>query len=203
MSEQVIEAPRALALEDVIDSYEIHAGLRCAQVGDDGDVLILGHHDDAACWAAYEALTGDDEGPVYHDLKRTQVAWSSHSEGCELVDCACERDNVCNGCRAGTHDACEPFCECDADYDHERPETWPCSCECYCDEYAWWVSEVRANGEPATWVQWSFAKASAECCFGTGVEADLDCPIHGIARPTTPEPPPTDPMDDTQEGQTP
>lgn len=20
----------------------------------------------------------------------------------------------------------------------------------------------------------------AECCFGTGVEADLDCPIHGV-----------------------
>lgn len=26
----------------------------------------------------------------------------------------------------------------------------------------------------------------AECCFGTGVEADIDCPIHGMTNPQHP-----------------
>ncbi|MDN4174715.1 hypothetical protein QWY28_17270 [Nocardioides sp. SOB77] len=152
------EKPRALSLDEVLGSFSTYAGVRCTAVGEDGDVLVLGHHDDAAVWAAVASLTGDDAPSVDHDLSRVQVAWSNHSEGCELVDCACSEDD-CSPCRNGNHDACEADgCVC-RDDDHDRgPE---CSCECYCDEYAWWVSEVSANGEPATWVRYSWTKAKA------------------------------------------
>lgn len=158
MTESPVKDYKTLALADVISSFEECAGLRCTSVGEDGDVLILGHHDEAACWAAFAALTGDDSGPDYYDLRQTQVGWANHSEGCEVVACSCA-DDRCDACNKGEHDACsEPDdCVC-ASWDHDAV----CRCECYCDEYAWWVSDVRVNGEPATWVSWSYKKAAAQ-----------------------------------------
>lgn len=143
------------------------SGVRVSSVGEDGDVLLMGHHDDQTALALFaefqryengETLTEDDL-EVYV-VERRYAAFSDHSEACDLVDCTCD-DRACKPCRSGDHGGCdEPeHCECKDD-DHEVEGPWPCSCECYCDDYAWWVSDTR-SGHEATWIRYSFDKFKA------------------------------------------
>lgn len=158
-----VEPYRAFTIAEVLESFELHEGVRIAGVGEDGDTLILGQPDEPTCWSAFEKLTGEADAADHYDLRRVQVAFANHSEGCEAVECSCEEDDTCELCREGRHEECTDSCLCADDYEHDRPAKWPCACdeECYCDEYGWWVGEVAANGEPATWVSYSYKKARA------------------------------------------
>jgi hypothetical protein len=161
--------PKTLDPAD-LDFQPLSTGARATAIGEDGDVLILGHLDDDAAWATfvawrtyYDGDTPDDGDRPYYDINRRHASFSDHSEGCELVDCACD-EQACDPCRAGNHDGCSDadYCECAAGYDHEFEGAWPCNCECHCDEYAWWVSATKpGTGHPVTWVSYSYAKAKA------------------------------------------
>lgn len=155
--------------DELTESWGTYNGLRLTRVGEDDDILILGHHDDETAWAAWAAYAreynglDDDAGhpSESYDLIPSYATFSDHSEECELVACSCA-DQACPACRRGAHGECEgsPACEC-PDWDHERDWAAQCtSCECYCDEYAWWVAEVK-NGHPVMWVRWSYPKARA------------------------------------------
>lgn len=144
------------------------SGVRATTCGEDGDVMLMGHHDDQTAWALFaeyrlrydgEELTLDDAKT--YDIERRYAEFSDHSEGCEQQECECESDEVCVMCRHLDHDACEgQDCLCADDYDHERPKDWPCSCECGCDEYAWWANATK-SGHEVTWVRWSWQKSRA------------------------------------------
>ena len=169
MSEHTAEKaqPKTLDPND-LGMYLLRSGVRAASVGEDGDVMFMGHHDDDTAWALYVEFQTYEQGSCdltledskVYDIERRYAAFSDHSEGCELVDCACDED-ACEACRAGKHDECaDDLCECSSGYDHDFDGPWPCSCECYCDEYAWWVSATK-SGHEVTWVRWSWAKNRA------------------------------------------
>ena len=150
---------------DELDGWFLTAsGVRVATIGEDGDVLLLGHHDDRAAWSLFADFRSRYDGEELswedmevHDIERKYASFSDHSEGCCLMDCDCEADDVCGPCLAKNHDGCESPCLCADDYEHDRPSEWPCSCECYCDEYAWWVDTTK-SGHEVTWVRFSYAK---------------------------------------------
>lgn len=148
--------------------FTTDAGVTAWNIGEDGDVLLLGHHDDDAAWAAYVAWSlwyvGEephDSAREVYDITRRYAAFSDHSEGCDLVECHCEEE-ACEACRTGNHDGCtEPdYCECATGYDHDFKGPWPCRCECYCDEYSWWVSTTK-SGHEVTWISFSYEKSKA------------------------------------------
>lgn len=145
-------------------------GIRVCEIGEDGDFLILGHHDDEAAWRAfaqYQAMEGNgnytwDDAKSY-DVTRGHAVFSDHNEGCERVTCSCFEDEVCAPCHEKRHDECdgESVCECSGGYDHDLPDgPWPCGCECNCDEYRWWVI-ATTTGHPVTWIRWSYTKHRA------------------------------------------
>lgn len=142
------------------------SGHRAADLGDDGNVMILGHLDDVTALAAYAEHqrynSGDDlsaEDLKFYDVSREQVVFVDHDEGCEAVCCACE-EQVCDACREGGHDACDGCCECLDGFGHELPSSGICACECYCDDYAWWAINVKpGHGHPVTVIRYSWKKA--------------------------------------------
>lgn len=163
-----IVQPKTLDPDD-LGMHLLRNGVRASSVGEDGDVMLMGHHDDAAAWALYVEFQTYEQGSCdltmedrqVYDIERKYAAFSDHSEACDMVDCTCD-DRACKPCREGSHDVCDELdhCECKGEYDHEFDGPWPCSCECYCDEYAWWVSATK-SGHEVTWVRWSWAKDRA------------------------------------------
>lgn len=166
-SDEKGQTPKTLDPAD-LGMHLTASGTRVSEVGEDGDVMLMGHHDDRTALGLFaefrryndgETLTEDDLRD--YDVERRYATFSNHSEGCELDECECESDEVCVPCRHLDHDACEgQDCLCADDYDHERPKDWPCSCECYCDEYAWWAN-ATTSGHEVTWVRWSWQKSKA------------------------------------------
>lgn len=162
-----------------LDMHLTKSGVRVSQVGEDGDVLLIGHHDDATAWSLYAEWTGYydgievtlDDAKVY-DIKRRFASFSNHSEACELIDCQCP-ERACTSCLAGKHDECtDKDCECADDWDHDHPGTSSCFCECYCDEFAWWVNETK-SGHEVTWVRYSPVKAKALMATKIATQEDL------------------------------
>lgn len=158
--------PKTLDPAD-LGMHLLASGVRASSVGEDGDVILMGHHDDQTALVLFaefqryengETLTADDL-EVY-EVTRRYAAFSDHSEACDLVDCTCD-DRACKPCWGGDHAGCdEPdHCEC-SDDGHDFDGPWPCSCECYCDEYAWWVSATK-SGHEVTWVRYSLDKFNA------------------------------------------
>lgn len=160
------DVPKVLDPND-LQMHQLASGVRVNSVGEDGDVMLMGHHEDVKAFALFaewkryydgDTLTWEDS-KVY-DIERKYATFSDHSEGCEKVNCGCE-DDVCEPCRTGKHDGCDgDSCECAAGYDHDFAGPFPCTCECFCDEYAWWVIGSKA-GHEVTWVRWSWAKSKA------------------------------------------
>lgn len=160
--------PKTLDPDD-LGMHWLRTGVRASSVGEDGDVMLMGHHDDLTAWALYIEFQTYEQGSCdlmledreVYEIERCYAAFSDHSEACDLVDCVCD-EKACAPCRSGDHVACtDPdACECATDYDHEFEGAFACTCECYCDEFAWWVSATK-SGHEVTWVRWSWAKNKA------------------------------------------
>lgn len=166
MAERVV--PKVLAPDD-LGMHLLASGVRATEIGEDGNVLLLGHHGDRRALGLFAEFSlyrdgyemTEDDLSVY-DVRRSHASFSDHSEGCERVNCECEQDDCCIECRYLNHDECDgQDCLCADDWDHDRPKEWPCSCECYCDEYGWWAAETK-SGHEVTWVTYSWTKAKAK-----------------------------------------
>ncbi len=145
-----------------LPGFKVCGGIRVASIGEDGDVLLIGHHDPDAAWSAFADYqvhmgywaTVEDEPREDYQVRQAHAAFSRHSEGCED-----QAPEVCAACAAEDHDSCAPPCLCEDDYDHddEGPSATPVPCTCD-EEYAWWVSESK-TGEPVTWIIYDWTAA--------------------------------------------
>lgn len=145
-------------------------GIRACTIGEDGDVLLIGHWSEGLTWQAFKALrryeAGEwDEGDPSEIYKFTRghAHFSDHSEACATVDCSCVEDSCCEPCQGGRHEDCNDSCLCADDFEHDVPEghDWhTCQDDCCCDEYAWWVSEAK-SGYEVTWIRYDWEKARA------------------------------------------
>lgn len=163
--------------ENLPGMHVLDNGIRLHAVGEEGDLLILGHHDDTTAiealaafqaWHVGETLSEGDRG--LYDVERSFASFSDHNPDCELACCTCEEE-ACESCRRGAHTDCsaqggisDEYCLCEDDYDHEiatgQSINASCGCECWCDEHLWWAFPTRV-GHEVTWVRYSHARARA------------------------------------------